>query len=157
MKEEIEELKFVNNETEEQVESWGKSINEELLDADTKVVAIRARLKKIDEEERAIERDQKRKEQHAADDEQKKQQLAFEQAKHEQRLAHKEQDLKQERDHERELMDQKRTLISEIIGLVAATPTKTRNGHKTAQVNHYEIQRELCKLVAFLERVRSRN
>ena len=54
MKEEIEELKFVNNETEEQVESWGKSINEQLMDADTKVVAIRARLKKIDKEERAI-------------------------------------------------------------------------------------------------------
>ena len=67
LQEEIEELKFLNNETEEQVESWEKSINEELMDADTKVVAIRARLKKIDEEEIAIEREQKRKEQLATD------------------------------------------------------------------------------------------
>ena len=41
------------------------------MDADTKVVAARARLKEIDEEEVAIEREQKRMEQLAADDEQK--------------------------------------------------------------------------------------
>ena len=95
-KDEIEELKFINGETDEQVQEWGNDIEAVIANADEKVRIIRQHVKQIEDAEQAAEKTQARKEQ-----------LAFQKNQHELQLAREEEDRQRQLQFERELLEQK--------------------------------------------------
>ncbi|CAB3977161.1 Hypothetical predicted protein [Paramuricea clavata] len=53
LKEEIEEIKFTDNDSEENIQNWAEEIESRISEADNKVSEIRERLNEIKETERA--------------------------------------------------------------------------------------------------------
>ena len=96
LKEEIEELKFANGESDEQVQVWSENIEAVIANADEKVHNLRQHIKENEDAEQAAEKAHARKDQ-----------LAFEKAQHELQQAREEEDRKRQLRFERELLGQK--------------------------------------------------
>ncbi len=102
MKDEIEEIKFTNGDSEENVQNWAEEIESKINAADEKVSEIRQRVNKIRETEKATAEET---ESVAADIERQKQ-LEFEKQKFELQQAAKDEEHKRELKHKTELLNQ---------------------------------------------------
>ena len=81
IKEEIVELKFVANETVQDIEAWAEGMDNKLAKKDKKVASIGELLAKIDKNEKGIQRTEAAQIQRTADNKEREKLLAFEQAK----------------------------------------------------------------------------
>ena len=107
LKEEIVELKFVANETKQDIETWAEGIDTKLTETDKKVASIRELLAKIDENEKGLQQAEAQQVQRAADDKEREKLLALEQAKFELQRAHREEERQRELQHQEEILTQK--------------------------------------------------
>ena len=78
LKEEIEELKFINNESEENVREWAKGIETKLNDVDTHLIQVRDTLDQINNEEASVQRERDEEMQRKAVDVETQKQLSIE-------------------------------------------------------------------------------
>lgn len=101
LKEEIEEIKFTNDESEENIRKWAAEIESKMSAADAKVNEIRQHLNKIKEAERAAVEKTER----AAADIERQKQLEFERRKFELEQAAKEEEREREMKHKTELLN----------------------------------------------------
>ena len=102
LKEEIEEIKFINDDSEENVRKWASTIESKINEADNKVRELRQRLGNIEENERAVAQEAER----AAAEIERRKQLEFEKQKFELEQEAKEKERKRELKHKAEIMSQ---------------------------------------------------
>ena len=102
LKEEIEEIKFTNDESEENVRAWASGIELNINEADKKVRELRQRLSDIEE----IERDKAQESERAAAEIERQKQLEFERQKYELEQEAKDEERKRELKHKAELLSQ---------------------------------------------------
>ena len=105
LKDEIEEMKFIQSEEPEEVRKWAMDIDAKLSNADGKLVAIRELLCEITKEKQASERKEAEKLQRIEFDVEREKQLAIEQAKFELQQKHKEEERKRDLEHQKELLE----------------------------------------------------
>jgi hypothetical protein len=101
LKEEIEEIKFTDNDSEENIRNWAEEIESRISEADNKVSEIRERLNEIKETERAAAEETER----VAIDIKRQKQLEFEKQKFELEQAAKDEERKRELKHKTELLN----------------------------------------------------
>ena len=105
LKEEIEELKFTNSDSEENIQEWSKEFEAKITCADERVINLRKQLEKINETELTALEKSKRE---AADTERQKQ-LDFERRKYELQQAVNEDERRKELEHKSQLLQQQMT------------------------------------------------
>ena len=99
LKEEIEELKFINKDSEENVRTWADEVELKLTAAESALNSIRAVLSEIEQEEISVQREKDEEIQRIAVDAETKKQLSIEHAKLELERAHKEAERKRDLEH----------------------------------------------------------
>ena len=99
LKEEIEELKFINKDSEENVRTWADEVELKLTAAESALNAIRDVLSEIEQEEISVQREKNEEIQRIAVDAETKKQLSIEQANLELERAHKEAERKRDLEH----------------------------------------------------------
>lgn len=102
LKDEIEEIKFTNDDSEESIRKWAEEIDSKIAEADDKVTEIRQRVDEIKETERAEVEEAKR----YAEKLQKENQLEFEKQKFELEQEAKDEERKRELEHKTQLLNQ---------------------------------------------------
>ena len=102
LKEEIEDIKFTNDESEENVRAWASGMELNVNEADQKVRELPQRLSDIEE----IERDKARESERAAAEIERQKQLEFERQKFELEQGAKDEERKRELKHKAELLNQ---------------------------------------------------
>ena len=107
LKEEIEELKFIDKESEENVRGWAKEIETKLNDVDTHLTQVRDTLDQINNEEASVQREKDEEMQRKAVDVETQKQLSIEKAKLELQRIHKEEERKREKEHQEFILKQK--------------------------------------------------
>ena len=107
LKEEIEELRFINKDTEENVWEWAKGIETELKDVDVHLDKVRDTLDQINDEEASIQREKDEKIQRKAVDVETQKQLSMEKASLELQRVHQEEERKREKEHQEFILKQK--------------------------------------------------
>ena len=107
LKEEIEELKFINKESEDNVQEWAKGIETKLNDVDTHLIQVRDTLDQINNEEASVQGERDEEMQRKAVDEETQKQLSIEKAKLELQRIHKEEERKREKEHQEFILKQK--------------------------------------------------
>jgi hypothetical protein len=104
LKEEIEELKFTNKESDEDVQTWATETETKLIDAKEKIELVRRVLSEIESEETIIKREKDEANRREAIDAETEKQMAIEKAKLER--VHKDEERKRELEHQDLILQQ---------------------------------------------------
>ncbi|CAB4038926.1 Hypothetical predicted protein [Paramuricea clavata] len=106
LKEEIEELKFTNKESDKDVQSWATETETKLIDAKEKIELVRRMLSEIESEETITKREKDEANRREAIDAETEKQMAIEKARLELERVHKNEERKKELEHQDLILQQ---------------------------------------------------
>jgi hypothetical protein len=106
LKEEIEELKFTNKESDADAQTWATETETKLIDAKEKIELVRRVLSEIESQETIIKREKDEANRREAIDAETEKQTAIEKARLELERVHKDEERKRELEHQKLILQQ---------------------------------------------------